>query len=36
MELECEICRNRLAITLADGTPMCADCRDRLKGEYDD
>lgn len=31
MELECEICGSELAVTLADATPMCATCRERLK-----
>lgn len=33
MQLECEVCRNALAIDLADGMPMCGKCRDRLKAE---
>lgn len=36
MDLECEICRNELAVTLADGTPMCSKCQEELKGQYDD
>lgn len=31
MELECEVCRNALAVTLADGTPVCGKCRDELR-----
>lgn len=35
MEIECEICGTREAVTLADGMKMCADCRNGLRDEYE-
>lgn len=35
MEIECEICRNDLAVTLADGTPMCGKCQDSERDQFE-
>lgn len=35
MEVECENCGTKEAVILADGMKLCADCRIKLKDEYD-